>query len=51
MNEDQKFWIFFLAILGFIVFLAIAVYIIIAFPPPYHYHYNPIPFQLLSKYQ
>jgi hypothetical protein len=47
MNEDQKFWILFLAILGFIVFLAIAVYIIIAYPPPYHD--GAIPFQLLSK--
>jgi len=42
MNEDQKFWILFFAILGFIVFLVIAVYIIIDYPPPYHYHFSPM---------
>jgi uncharacterized membrane protein len=43
MNEGQKFWIFFLAILGLIVFLVVAVYIILAYPPPRQYIPTPFP--------
>jgi len=40
MNKD---WIIFFAFVAFIIFLVVAVYIIIAYPPPIQY--NPSPFQ------
>jgi hypothetical protein len=38
----RKDWILFLALVAFIVFLAVAVYIIIRYPPSYP-SYDPLP--------
>jgi hypothetical protein len=32
----KRDWILFYALVAFIVFLAVAVYIILRYPPPYH---------------